>query len=59
VFADQLRLETALPIARDLNRDGPVVGEHRLATRAIAMIRGEIGFRLTGRIPKMVRELGP
>jgi hypothetical protein len=48
VFPNQLRLERLLAIARDVNRDRPIVGEDGLAAGAIAMIRGELGLGSSG-----------
>ena len=57
VFADQARLERAGAIARDLERQRPVVGQHRLPARAIAMIGRVLGLRPARRIAQMVRQL--
>ena len=57
VFANQLRLERPLAIARDLNRQGPIVGEDRLAAGAVALIRGERGLGGAGWVAKVVGQL--
>ena len=48
MFANQLRLEGPLAIARDLNPDRPVVGKDGLGAAAIAMIGGSSGFAAPG-----------
>jgi hypothetical protein len=57
VLRDEPRLKRPRAIARHRNRQRPVVRQHRLAARAIAMI-GRV-FRLgpAARIPEMVAEL--
>jgi hypothetical protein len=58
VLANELRLEGPLPIARHNNRQRPVVGQHRLTARPVAMIRRLVGLGAAGRIAEMVTELG-
>jgi hypothetical protein len=50
VFADELRLEAALAIARNLDRERPIVGQDRLAAPAVAMIRDRVGFLAARRL---------
>jgi len=57
VFAYQLRLERPLAIARDLNRDRPLVGEDGLPAGTIAMIAGELGFCRSGWVAEVVGQL--
>ena len=57
MFAYQLRLERPLAIARDLNRDRPLVGEDGLPAGTIAMIAGELGFCRSGWVAEVVGQL--
>ena len=57
VLGDQPRLERALAITRDLNRQRPVVGQDRLAACPVAVIGGGIRSGAAGRVAQMVREL--
>jgi len=59
VFPNQLRLERPFAIARDLDRDRTVVGEHRFSTGAIAVIAGELGLGRTRRVAKLMRSSAP
>jgi hypothetical protein len=45
-----------LAIARYLDSEVAVIRQDRLAIRAVAMIRGVLGFRAARRIPEVVRE---
>src|SRR4029453_12908600 len=57
VLRDQARLERPLAIARDVDRERPVVGQDLFAARAVAMIRRVVGFRPAWRVTEMVCEL--
>jgi hypothetical protein len=57
VFGDQPRLEGALTIPRHVNPQRTVIGQHRLATRSVAMIRRVVRFVAAGRVTQMVRQL--
>ena len=58
VFADQPRLERAVPVARHRERQRAVIGQHRLPARPIAMIGRVLGLGPTRRIAEMVGQLG-
>ena len=47
VLRDEARLETALPIARHLDRERAIIGQHRLAAGPIAMIGGVLRLAAT------------
>src|SRR5207237_9214684 len=57
VFRDQSRLKTALAIARDVDRQRTIVGEHGLLARAVAMIAALLGLDAARRIAQMMRQL--
>jgi hypothetical protein len=57
VFADQPRFEAPLAIARHVDRQRPVIGQHGLAARPVPMIGAVVRFLATGRVAQMVREL--
>jgi len=54
MFADQLRLEASLAIARHLNRHRAIIREHRLRAASIAMIGREVGLGLAGGVPEVI-----
>ena len=58
VFADQPRLETAVPVARHGERQRAVIRQHGLAAAPIAMIRGVFGLGPARHITEMVAQLG-
>ena len=57
MFPDQARFERPGPIARDLEGQRAIVGQHRLPGRAIAMIRRVLGFNPTADIAQVMRQL--
>jgi hypothetical protein len=57
VFGDQARLKTPLAVARDIQRDRPVVSEHGFGTGPIAVVGVRLGFRPAGRISQMMGQL--
>src|SRR6185295_16571853 len=57
VFGDQPRLKRSVAIARDINRQRTIVGQHRLAARAITMIRGVVRFVAARWVAEMVTQL--
>jgi hypothetical protein len=58
VFANELRLERALAIARHLDWHRAVVGQHGSATGPIAMIGHQLGLGGAWRVTQMVAQLG-
>ena len=57
MLGDEPRLKRPLAVARDVNRQRAVVGQHRLATRPIPMIGGGLRLGAAWRVPEVVREL--
>ena len=57
VFADQPRLETAVPVARHGEGQRAVIGEDGLATAAIAMIGGVLRLGAAWPVAEMVTQL--
>jgi hypothetical protein len=54
VLGDQDRLERALPVARHLDTQRPILGQHGLAAGAVAMVARVIGLGRTRRVAQMV-----
>jgi hypothetical protein len=52
VFADPSRFKRPRPIARDLDRDRPVVGQDRRAARPVPVIGRLVGLRAAGGYPR-------
>src|SRR5690242_17643384 len=57
MLADQLRLEAAFAVARDLDRDRPLARANRLLRPAVATIRLSFGRRITRLVAQVMREL--
>jgi hypothetical protein len=57
VLADQARLKRAVPIARHVDRQRAVVGQHGFAARAMAMIGAIIGLHSARRVAEVVGQL--
>ena len=56
MFRDQARLEGAFAIARDVDRQRPVVGQHRLVAGPVAMIGRLLGLGATRRVAEVMRQ---
>jgi hypothetical protein len=57
MLAHELRLERPRAIARDLDPDRPLIGQHPLAARAMPMIGGEVRLGGTGWVAEVIRPL--
>jgi hypothetical protein len=58
VPGDQEGLETALPVARDVDSQRAVFRQHRLAADAVAVIASTFGFVGARRVTQVMAELG-
>jgi hypothetical protein len=54
-----LRLESGVAVAWHVDLDRPVLGQHRLGVRSIAVVAGAAARRIALLVAQMVRQLGP
>ena len=57
-FGHDLRLEAAVAVARHLDLDRPILGQHRLGVGPVAVVAGPSAGGIALLITKMVRQLG-
>ncbi len=58
VLGDEQRLEAALPVARNVDPQRPVFGQHGLAAGAVAVIAGFVRLVSAERVAQVVAEFG-
>ena len=58
MLGDEQRLEAAVAVARHLDAQRPVLGQHRLAAGAVAVVGRLLGLGRAGRVAQVVRQLG-
>jgi hypothetical protein len=58
VLGNEQRLEAALPVARHIQPQRPVLGQHRLGAGTVAVVVGFVRPRRPRRIAQVVRQFG-
>jgi hypothetical protein len=58
VLGDEQRLERTIPVARHVDAQRAVLGQHGLATRAVALVAHGLGLDRAIRVAEVMAELG-